>query len=111
MDELGNSFAGKSPPDLPHMPGPPRDATQAYQLDSQVSIPAASPRGGETLTPSRIYEKQAIYAIVYAVAERFEAERKVAAEQKVKDKVDNMPPGKKTAETSIPGSRRSGHKA
>ena len=51
VDELGNDFAGNPPPDLPRMPGPPRDAAQAYQLNSQVSISAASPGSGGALKP------------------------------------------------------------
>ena len=92
---MGNHFAGKPPPDLPKLPGEPCDATQAYSLDSGVCIPAASPGSGRALTPSRIYEKQVIYAIAHAVAARFETERKVAEEQKAKAKVDEMPSGPK----------------
>ena len=96
---MGNDFAGKPPPDLPHMPGELRDATQEYKLDTGVTIPAASPHSGGALTPSRIYEKQVIYAIAYAVAARFETERREAEKRRAAEKaaaeLDDMPEGSK----------------
>ena len=99
VNEMGNAFAGKPPPDLPHMPGELRDATQSYELDTGVTIPAASPHSGGALTPSRIYEKQVIYAIAYAVAARFETERREAekrqAAEKAAEELKTMPEGSK----------------
>ena len=105
VSEMGNDFAGKPPPDLPHMPGEMRDATQAYTLDTGVRIPAASPGSGGALTASHIYDQQVIYAIAYAVAARFEAERREAEKRKAEAEVDAMPAGaKKRAKRQYPES-------
>ena len=95
VSEMGNEFAGKPPPDLPHMPGTMRDATQAFTLDTSVRIPAASPGSGGALTSSHIYYQQVIYAIAYAVAARFEAERREAEKRKADSEVNDMPAGEK----------------
>ena len=95
VSEMGNDFAGKPPPDLPHMPGEMRDATQAYTLDTGVRIPAASPGSGGALTSSHIYDQQVIYAIAYAVAARFEAKRREAEKRKAEAEVEDMPAGEK----------------
>ena len=95
VGEMGNEFAGKPPPDLPHMPGEMRDATQAFTLDTGVRIPAASPGSGGALTSSHVYDQQVIYAIAYAVAARFEAERREAEKRKAEAEVDAMPAGEK----------------